>query len=73
VSAVWDLEIDGESFRHTRDTSDEPDVIFRTDGEAYVLTGVGRMDLFEALASGRIKAEGPAKDIEAYASHFPPL
>ncbi len=73
VSAIWDLEIDGESFRHTRDTSDEPDVIFRTDGEAYVLTGVGRMDLFEALASGRIKAEGPAKDIEAYASHFPPL
>ena len=44
--------------------------MFETDTEAYILAGVNRMDLVEAVESGRVKASGPADAVAAYQGFF---
>ena len=60
----------GDSFEHVRNPAREPDVVFDTGTEAYILAGVGRMDLAEAVKSGRVKATGPAEAVAAYQGFF---
>ena len=68
--STWDVLVKGDSFEHLRGADHEPDVVFETDTEAYILAGVGRMDLVEAVKSGRVKASGPAEAVAAYQGFF---
>ncbi len=68
--STWDVLVKGDSFQHLRNPDREPDVVFETDTEAYILAGVGRMDLVEAVKSGRVKASGPAEAVAAYQGFF---
>ena len=68
--STWDVLVKGDSFQHLRGPDRDPDVVFETDTEAYILAGVGRMDLVEAVESGRVKASGPADAVPAYQTFF---
>ena len=66
----WDIVVAGDSFRHERNPAHDPDVVFRTDPESYILIGMGRLDLLAALKAGRVEARGPRQAIEAYPRYF---
>ena len=68
--STWDVLVKGGSFQHLRNPDHDPDVVFETDTEAYILAGVGRMDLVDAVESGRVKASGPADAVAAYQGFF---
>lgn len=68
--STWDVLVKGDSFQHLRNPEQEPDVVFETDTEAYILAGVGRMDLVEAVKSGRVKASGSSEAVAAYQGFF---
>ena len=68
--STWDVLVKGDSFQHLRNPERDPDVVFETDTEAYILAGVGRMDLVGAVESGRVKASGPSEAVAAYQGFF---
>lgn len=69
-SVTWDVRVNGNSFEHLRDSSQDPDVVFETDTETYILVGVGRVDLEDSVELGLVKATGPADAISAYKGFF---
>lgn len=66
----WDLVLKGDSFEHARDSQARPDVLFHTDPVSYILISVGRLDLQQAVASGRVRAVGEKAAVAAYAPSF---
>ena len=71
--ATWDVLVNGDSFEHVRNATRDPDVVFETDTETYILAGMGRMDLADAVRSGRVKATGSAEAVAAYQGFFASL
>ncbi len=70
LSTTWDVRVNGNSFDHLRDSKQDPDVVFETDTETYILVGVGRVDLEDSVELGLVKATGSAEAISAYTSFF---
>lgn len=73
LTVKWDVVVHGDRFEHVRDARDVPHVTFKTDAETYVLVGVGRLDLRNVIADGRVEVNGSTADIDAYSRYFPSL
>jgi putative sterol carrier protein len=65
-----DLVIDGSTIRMEGPGAASPDVTFRCDTETYILLVYGRLNLDAAMASGRVRIEGPRHLAMAFGQWF---
>ena len=70
VPSTLDITVAGEQAHLTEGGDVRPDVTFRCEAEAYVLVRYGRLGLADALATGRVVAEGDQALAAAFGQWF---
>jgi uncharacterized protein (TIGR03083 family) len=70
VSATMDIIVAGDKVRIDEASDVPPDVTFRCEAETYVLVRYGRLRLADALATGRVVAEGDQAVAVAFGQWF---
>jgi len=70
VSATIDIVVAGDKARIDEASDVPPDVTLRCEAETYVLVRYGRLSLVDALATGRVVAEGDQALAAAFGQWF---